>query len=125
MAISNNTSPNSKSLPPLAQHRIHNGVTLEQIAESTKISMRFLRAIETEDYKILPGGIFARSYIRQYAAAIGFDEEELLARYRRTIEDDSGNTDPSSARRRPASSDRGRKRHGLDLLRSLSSIRFL
>ena len=46
------------------------GVTLEQIAERTKISMRFLRAIEEGEYVKLPGGIFATSYLRQYAAVI-------------------------------------------------------
>ncbi len=125
MTTRDNTSPNPEILPPLAQHRIHNGVTLDQIAESSKISMRFLRAIEAEEYKILPGGIFARSYIRQYAAAIGFDEEELLARYQRTIGDNGAKTGPSGNLRKPASSDHGRKRPGLGLFRSLSSIRFL
>ncbi|MGH9667045.1 MAG: helix-turn-helix domain-containing protein, partial [Bryobacteraceae bacterium] len=55
--------------------------SLEQIAESTKISIRFLRAIEDEDFEKLPGGIFNTSYLRQYAAAIGFDESDLLAQY--------------------------------------------
>jgi cytoskeletal protein RodZ len=57
------------------------GVTLEQIAERTKISMRFLRAIEEGEYVKLPGGIFATSYLRQYAAVIGFEEAELLDHY--------------------------------------------
>lgn len=57
------------------------GVTLEQIAERTKISMRFLRAIEEGEYAKLPGGIFATSYLRQYAAVIGFEEAELLDHY--------------------------------------------
>jgi len=57
------------------------GVTLEQIAEKTKISMRFLRAIEDEEFDKLPGGIFSTSYLRQYASHIGFDESELLSRY--------------------------------------------
>lgn len=57
------------------------GVTLEQIAENTKISMRFLRAIEDEEFEKLPGGIFSTSYLRQYASEIGFDESELLGHY--------------------------------------------
>jgi len=57
------------------------GVTLEQIAETTKISMRFLRAIEDEEFEKLPGGIFSTSYLRQYASEIGFDESELLSHY--------------------------------------------
>ena len=57
------------------------GMTLEQIAENTKISMRFLRAIEDEEFEKLPGGIFSTSYLRQYASQIGFDESELLGHY--------------------------------------------
>jgi cytoskeletal protein RodZ len=55
------------------------GLTLEQIADSTKISIRFLRAIENEDFEQLPGGIFLSSYLRQYAEAIGYPAERLLA----------------------------------------------
>lgn len=58
------------------------GVSLRQIAESTKISRRFLEAIEAEQFGQLPGGIFDTSYIRQYAAAIGMDPEPALELYR-------------------------------------------
>ncbi len=58
-------------------------ISLEQIVERTKISSRFLCAIENEEFDKLPGGIFTTSYLRQYAAAIGYDEETLLAYYRR------------------------------------------
>ena|SRR5882672_4296693 len=57
------------------------GISLEEIAAGTKISLRFLRAIESEEFDQLPGGIFNTSYLRQYAAAIGFDERHLLAYY--------------------------------------------
>lgn len=65
----------------LAAARKRTGISLEEIAETTKISLRFLRAIEDEEFEKLPGGIFATSYLRQYAAATGFAEENLLARY--------------------------------------------
>jgi len=65
----------------LARFRKDAGVSLEQIAAQTKISLRFLRAIEEEQFDKLPGGIFNTSYLRQYAAAIGYDESELLAHY--------------------------------------------
>jgi cytoskeletal protein RodZ len=57
------------------------GITLEQIADQTKISIRLLRAIEVGQFKKLPGGIYNTNYIRQYARAIEFDESELLAYY--------------------------------------------
>jgi len=123
MAAKNITSPIAELLPPLAQHRKRGGLTLEQIAESTKISLRFLRAIESEDYAKLPGGIFTRSYIRQYAAAIGFDEEELLGRYHEQV--GSPERPPSDLFPKPARSAGPRKRPGLSWFRSLSAIRFL
>lgn len=55
--------------------------TLEQIAEATKIAPRYLKAIESGRLEELPGGIYARSYIRQYADAIGGDADTLLSRY--------------------------------------------
>jgi cytoskeletal protein RodZ len=84
------TSLKPSSLPPHVQHRMRNGITLEQIAESTKISIGFLRAVESEEYAKLPGGIYDRSYLRQYAAAVGSDEDELLARYERATGARSG-----------------------------------
>ena len=65
----------------LSGWRQKRGVTLEHIAEKTKISMRFLRAIEDGEYEKLPGGIFATSYLRQYAAVIGFEEADLVRHY--------------------------------------------
>jgi len=65
----------------LTRFRKKAGVKIEEIAEETKISLRFLRAIEAEEFEKLPGGIFTTSYLRQYAAAIGFNEAELLAHY--------------------------------------------
>jgi cytoskeletal protein RodZ len=59
------------------------GVTLREISERTKISMRNLEAIENGDFRRLPGGVYATSYIRQYARAIGYDEFELLSHYHR------------------------------------------
>jgi cytoskeleton protein RodZ len=73
------TSGERLDLPALRQHR---GISLRQIAETTKISIRFLQAIEEGDFKQLPGGIYDTSYIRQYAREIGFEETQLLAYYR-------------------------------------------
>ena len=66
-------------LPALRQHK---GISLREIADNTKISIRFLQAIEEGDFETLPGGIYNTSYIRQYAREIGCEETELLAYYR-------------------------------------------
>jgi cytoskeletal protein RodZ len=69
----------------LSRFRRKADVSLEQIADRTKISLRFLRAIEAEEFDKLPGGIFSTSYLRQYAAAIGYDEAELLSHFDRKM----------------------------------------
>lgn len=69
----------------LARSRQKKGVSLEQIAERTKISLQFLRAIEAEEFHKLPGGIFSTSYLRQYASVVEMDPAELLALYTESI----------------------------------------
>lgn len=65
----------------LPRFRKRAGISLDDIVQRTKISSRFLRAIEDEQFDQLPGGIFSTSYLRQYAAAIGYDEDALVAYY--------------------------------------------
>ncbi len=69
----------------LATIRRNRGISLEEIAESTKISVRSLQAIEQGDFRKLPGGIYNTSYIRQYARAIDYDEGAILAFYHREM----------------------------------------
>lgn len=65
----------------LRREREMRGVTLQEIATATKISVRFLEAIEAEEFTKLPGGIFTRSFMRTYAKYLGLDEERVLAEY--------------------------------------------
>ena len=74
-------SPNCAPALGLDRSRKLAGVSLDDIAANTKISVRFLKAIEAGEYEKLPGGIFTTSYLRQYAAAIGYDESALLEHY--------------------------------------------
>jgi cytoskeleton protein RodZ len=61
------------------------GISLREISEQTRISMRYLEAIEANDFKRLPGGIFNRSFVRAYAKYIGFDEKEAVEAYARAM----------------------------------------
>lgn len=63
------------------------GIALRDISEQTRISMRYLEAIETDDYRRLPGGIFNRSFIRAYAKFIGYDEDQAIEEYGNTMRD--------------------------------------
>ncbi len=57
------------------------GVSLDEISAATRISTRFLEAIETEQWDQLPGGVFNRGFIRSIARFLGLDEESLVAEY--------------------------------------------
>jgi len=56
-------------------------VSLKEIAEATKISVRFLRALEEDDFSQLPGGVFDRGFVRAYAQFVGLDEEATVEAY--------------------------------------------
>ncbi len=71
----------ANSLPDLECLRRSKGLTLDQIAQQTKISLRYLQAIEEGRVSRLPGGVYNNSYLRQYARAIDYDENELVAFY--------------------------------------------
>jgi cytoskeletal protein RodZ len=59
------------------------GIPLREISEQTRISMHYLEAIESNDYKRLPGGIFNRSFVKAYARCVGYDEKAALEGYTR------------------------------------------
>ena len=63
----------------LRREREMRGITLEEIAEATKIGSRSLRALETEDFGQLPGGIFNKGFVRSYARYLGIDADQAVA----------------------------------------------
>lgn len=62
----------------LRDERLRRQLSLQEIARQTKISERFLKAIESDDFQILPGVIFTRNFVRQYAAVVELDPGPLL-----------------------------------------------
>ncbi|MGA2740600.1 MAG: RodZ domain-containing protein [Bryobacteraceae bacterium] len=69
----------------LRRERLRKDLGLEQISRETKISTRLLEAIEEDRFELLPGGVFAKSFVRQYARFLGLDEEEMAAEVERAI----------------------------------------
>jgi cytoskeleton protein RodZ len=65
----------------LKQERLKRDVSLESIAESTKVAMRYLRALEEDTYAKLPGGVFNRGIVRSYCRCLELDEAEWLQRF--------------------------------------------
>jgi len=65
----------------LQLEREKRGVSLETVADETKVSTRFLHALEVDDFASLPGGVFQRGIVRSYCRFLGLDEQEWLSRF--------------------------------------------
>jgi transcriptional regulator with XRE-family HTH domain len=65
----------------LQKEREKQGVTLDEVCASTKVAVRFLRAIEEERFDQLPGGIFNKGFVRSYAQHLGINEQEAVDDY--------------------------------------------
>lgn len=73
----------------LKKAREAKGVALESIATATKITTRYLQAVEQERFDQLPGGVFRRSIVRSYARSAGLDEDAWVKRYLETAHEDN------------------------------------
>ena len=56
-------------------------VSLDELSKATRISNRFLQALENEDWGKLPGGVFGHGFVRSIARYLGLSEEALLGEY--------------------------------------------
>lgn len=73
--------------------REERGIPLREICDQTRISVHYLEAIEANDYKRLPGGVFNRSFIKAYARCVGYDEREAVEGYTRYLREHGGSGD--------------------------------
>jgi cytoskeletal protein RodZ len=75
----------------LKAQREKRGIALADVAATTKIAKAALLAIERDDIKLLPGGIFSRAFVRSYAQALGLDPDatarDFVAQFPSTDED--------------------------------------
>jgi cytoskeleton protein RodZ len=65
----------------LKREREMREVSIEELTKATRISARFLNALENEDWDKLPGGVFGHGFVRTVARYLGLDEEALLGEY--------------------------------------------
>ena len=65
----------------LQQQRVKRGVELEAIAASTRVSIRYLRALEDERSSDMPGGVFNKGILRSYCQFVGLEEREWMDRF--------------------------------------------
>jgi cytoskeleton protein RodZ len=65
----------------LRREREIRGISLKEIADATKISKRFLEALERNDHRTLPAPVFTRGFVREYSRYVGLNVEEMVNRY--------------------------------------------
>lgn len=65
----------------LRREREIRGISLKEISDATKISKRFLEALERNDHRTLPAPVFTRGFVREYARYVGLNAEEMVNRY--------------------------------------------
>jgi cytoskeleton protein RodZ len=65
----------------LRKARLSRGIALKDITAETKISPRYLQALEQDNFAQLPGGILSKGIVRGYAAAVGLDQNEWTERF--------------------------------------------
>jgi len=70
----------------LNQARLMANLALQDIADRTKISLRFLSAIENDDFSALPGRVYIFGFTKAFARAVGLDEESLVTALREKMQ---------------------------------------
>ena len=75
--------------------REQRGISLRDIADDTKLSVRTLEALERNDISLLPGGIYSRGLVRAYAEYIGADPEATVQEFVARFPDASASTGSS------------------------------
>src|SRR5271154_6765561 len=66
----------------LREARMRAHIDVSEIEAQTKIRAKYLRALENEEWDLLPGPTFVKSFLRTYADALGLDSKALLEQYR-------------------------------------------
>jgi cytoskeleton protein RodZ len=91
----------------LREARVRQRVNIEELEQSTKIRAKYLRALENEEFGLLPGPTYVKSFLRTYAEKLGLDAHVLVEEFRAKYEEPEPiefqplASPPRDARRRP------------------------
>jgi cytoskeletal protein RodZ len=70
----------------LREARVRRRLTLQQVEEDTKIRVKYVQAMENEDFELMPGPTYVKGFLRSYAAYLGLDARIILDEYRSRVE---------------------------------------
>jgi cytoskeleton protein RodZ len=89
--------------PTLREARNRRKIDLSEVEAAIKIRVRYLQAMENEEWDALPGGAYTRGFIRTYASYLGLDGDRLADDYRRATGPPGGERVPKRVEPVPAS----------------------
>jgi len=92
--------------PTLREARMRARIDITEVEQATKIRAKYLRALENEEWSLLPGPTFIKSFLREYADYLGLDARTLVEEYKLRYER------PSEQELAPISPKLGRDRRG-------------
>src|SRR5918997_5986133 len=70
----------------LREARMRQRVNIEELEAATKIRAKYLRALENEEFGLLPGPTYVKSFLRTYAEKLGLDPHLLVEEFRAQYE---------------------------------------
>jgi len=70
----------------LKRTRTRRKIDIRTVEQQTKIRIKYLRALENEEWDVLPGSAYAKGFLRTYAQFLGLDGDALVDEYRRTVD---------------------------------------
>jgi len=108
----------------LREARMRGRIDVSEIEAETKIRAKYLRALENEEWDLLPGPTFVKTFLRTYADALGLDGKALVEEYRKSAEPPSDPIEPIArpSRRVRGSSEGGPSRGYLALVAVVSVV---
>jgi cytoskeletal protein RodZ len=96
----------------LKRERELRGISLKEIADSTRISLRYLQALEDDRRDLIPGQFFVRAILRSYAKSIGLEENQVLNKYDEIVQfEEQMQYRESKAKPRPAEPKAAPRKH--------------
>lgn len=104
----------------LRERRMALKIDVQEVEEATKIRAKYLRALENEEYDLLPGQAYVKSFLRTYADYLGIDSRGLVDAYRR--EQERRDDEFSALHPRNDPSARGEPRHRRLLLVAIALL---
>ena len=78
----------------LREARVRRNLTLQQVEEDTKIRVKYVQAMENEEFDVMPGATYVKGFLRTYSTYLGLDPDVILGEYRSRVSPASEKDEP-------------------------------